>query len=470
MSTPSLTLPAAHGRTRTAGRLRSLTRPRPELAALLVLAAALNLWMLSRNGWANDYYSAAVRSMSTNWHAFLYGSFDAKGVMTVDKPPLAFWIQALSVRAFGFSSWSLLVPQALMGIATVGLTYDMVRRRFGRVAGFAGGLVLALTPITVAISRHNNPDALLVLCCVAALWALVRGLEDGRTRWLLLAGLCVGLGFETKMLVAFMVVPGIALAWLWVAPRGRLVALRQLLAGGAVMLAVGLAWPMMVWLTPAADRPWISGTTDNSIWSLIFGYNGFGRILGQSGGPAGAAGPGGGGGGGGGVFGGSTGPLRLLNQALGGQASWLLGFALVAAVALAVLTRLRRTDARTGWLIAIGGSLVVTAVAFSQASGIFHPYYVSLLAPFIAALVGAGVAQMLAGGRVMRIAGPLAIAAGVACELVVLHDNPGSLTSLAPLLVIGGLAAAMALGFERAQKLRRGAVAGIVALLLLAPG
>ncbi|MDX6641988.1 MAG: hypothetical protein QOF12_2999, partial [Solirubrobacteraceae bacterium] len=470
MSTSSLSLPSPLGHGRASARLRSLTRPRPELAGLLVLAGVLNLWALSRNGWANDYYSAAVRSMSTNWHAFLYGSFDASGVMTVDKPPLALWVQALSVRAFGFSSWSLLVPQALMGVATVGLTYDLVRRRFGRIAGFAGGLVLALTPITVAISRHNNPDALLILCCVAALWALVRGLEDGRTRWLLLAGLMVGLGFETKMLVAFMVVPGIALAWLWVAPRGRAAAVRQLLAGGAVMLAVSLAWPVLMWLTPAADRPWISGTSDNSIWSLIFGYNGLGRIVGQSGGPGGATGGAGGGGGANGLFGGSTGPFRLLNQALGGQASWLLGFALVTVVALAVITRLRRTDARTGWLIAVGGSLVVTAVAFSEASGIFHPYYVSLLAPFIAALVGAGVGQMLAGGRVMRVAGPLAIAAGVACELVVLGDNPGSLTWLAPLLVIGGLAAAAALGLPSARRVRRAAVGGIVALLLLAPG
>src|SRR3954468_16164757 len=159
--------------------------------------------------------------MSADWHAFLYGSFDPAGVMTVDKPPLALWVQALSARVFGLHPLSVLVPQALMGMATVALTYDLVRRRFGRVAGFAAGLVLALTPITVAISRHNNPDALMILCCVAALWALVRGLEDGRTRWLVLSGLFVGLGFETKMGVALMVVPGIAAAWLWFAPRGR---------------------------------------------------------------------------------------------------------------------------------------------------------------------------------------------------------------------------------------------------------
>src|SRR5205807_5098589 len=159
------------------------------------LALLLNLWALSQNGWANDYYSAAVRSMGSSWHNFLYDSFDPSGVMTVDKPPLALWVQALSVRAFGFNSLSVLVPQALMGVASVGLVYDLVRRRFGRAAGFVAGLVLATTPISVAVSRHNNPDALLVLCCVAALWFFVRALEDGRTKWIVWAGVFVGLAF-----------------------------------------------------------------------------------------------------------------------------------------------------------------------------------------------------------------------------------------------------------------------------------
>src|SRR3954467_8386603 len=210
------------------------TFKRPELAALLVLAAVLNLWALDQNGWANDYYSAAVRSMASSWHNFLYGSFDAAGVMTVDKPPLALWVQALSVKAFGFSSLAILVPQALMGMASVALVYDLPRRRFGRAAGAVAGIVLALTPMSVAISRHNNPDALLVLCCGAALWFVVRALEDGRTRRLLLSGLAIGLGFETKMAAALLVVPALAAAYLWVAPRGRMTAVRQLAAGGGV--------------------------------------------------------------------------------------------------------------------------------------------------------------------------------------------------------------------------------------------
>ncbi|MEV4421855.1 glycosyltransferase family 39 protein [Patulibacter sp. NPDC049589] len=560
----------ADDRSRVA-RVAAALRGRPELLALLVLAAVLNLWNLGINGQANDYYSAAVKSMSTNWHAFLYGSFDSAGVQTVDKPPLALWVQALSVRVFGFSSWSYLVPQALMGVATVGLTYDVARRVFGRFAGSVAGLALVLTPIAVAISRHNNPDALLILCSVAALWFLVRGLEDGRVRWMALSGLMIGLGFETKMAAALTIVPGIVAAWLWIAPNGRMKAVRELGIFGAVAAVVGLAWPVLMWLTPAGSRPWISGTNDNSIWSLIFGYNGLGRLFGQSGGPGGGAGggvariagngggtgggggmgaaPGGGGGGGGGgmggVFGGDTGPFRLLNAALGGQAGWLIGTALVAGLGLLLLTRLRRTDRRTGFLLAMGGAFLVTAVAFSRAQGIFHPYYVSLLAPFVAALVGAGVGTVATGrsarrsggatggatggtatdhavaasgtapvdrptttggiatrvrtlfadasttdrtavttdadGRferiVLRAMGPALIAAGVATELVVIHNSATDMDWIAPVLIAGGIVASLALvvghdgvGRFGGRRVRSTVLAAIVALLLTAPG
>ena len=419
-------------------RLRALPLPRPELAALLLLAALLNLWALSKNGFANDYYSAAVRSMSGSWHDFLFGSFDAKGLMTVDKPPLALWVQALSVKAFGFNSLAILVPQALMGMASVGLLYDLTRRRWGRSAGAVAGLALALTPVFVAVSRHNNPDALLVLCSVGALWCFGRALEDGSTKWLALAGVAVGLGFEAKMGAALMVVPGMALAWLWVAPRGRLTAVRQLAIAGAALLAVALAWPLVVWLTPASSRPWISGTSDNSIWSLIWEYNGFGRLEGQTGGP-------GGGMGGGGFFGGETGALRLLNEALGGQAGWTLGLAAVGGLGIAALSRLRRTDPRTGWIVAVGGAFAVTAVAFSFAGGIFHPYYVSLLAPFAAALAGATFAQARSAGRAGRILGALAIGAGAVTEIAVIGSSAGELTWLVAPIVVVTIAAALAL-------------------------
>jgi 4-amino-4-deoxy-L-arabinose transferase-like glycosyltransferase len=443
-------------------RFGALLRQRPELLGLLGVAAAFNLWELSINGWANTYYSAAVRSMSTSWHDFLFASLDKSGLMTVDKPPLALWVQALSARIFGFHPLSILVPQALMGVVAVGLMYDLTRRRFGRPAGFVAGLALATTPVIVAVSRHNNPDELLVLCSVAAVWFALRALETGRTKWLVLSGVAVGLGFETKMGVALMVVPGIAAAWLWVAPaaRGRLHALRQLLGGGAAMAVVGLAWPVLVWLTPAADRPWVSGTSDNSIWSLILGYNGFGRLDGQAGGPGGRAG--------GAMFGGGTGPFRLLQSSLGDQAGWLLGFALVAGLALLVVTRLRRNDARTGWLLVTGGAFSTTAVAFSYASGIFHPYYVSMLAPFAAALVGAGVGMMLDGPSA-RVVAPLAILGAATTEWVVLGELGGQLSWAKPLVIVLGVAAAVALALRLSRRARMIAVAVAVAALFAAP-
>jgi 4-amino-4-deoxy-L-arabinose transferase-like glycosyltransferase len=506
-------------RDRLPERLRALPLPRPELAVLLSLAALLYLWALSKNGWANDYYSAAARSMAGSWHDFLYGSFDAKGLMTVDKPPAALWVEALSVRVFGFNSLAILVPQALMGIASVGLLYDLTRRRWGRVAGTVAGLGLALTPIFVAISRHNNPDALLVLCSVGALWCLVRALEHGATKWLVFAGVCVGLGFEAKMGAALVVLPGMALAYLWVAPRGRLVAVRQLAVAGAVLLAVALAWPVLVWLTPAASRPWISGTSDNSIWSLIWEYNGLGRLEGQTGGPGNL--------GAGGTFGGPTGAFRLLNEALGGQAGWLLGAALAGGIGIAALSRLRRTDPRTGWIIAVGLAFGVTAVAFSFAGGIFHPYYTSLLAPFAAALVGATVGQVLAverggtaaaavgdgsaaaaarvrgstgaiglrrdgddaaagrrhGSReavLARMVGAVAIGLGAIVELVVIDNSASDLDWLVVPLVIVSLAAVVALLFADAlagrlrgrtspARIRLAALACAVGILLVGP-
>ncbi|HEV3318839.1 MAG TPA: glycosyltransferase family 39 protein [Solirubrobacteraceae bacterium] len=457
---PSTALPApvGHATQRVGSAVGSA---RLQLAALLTLAGGLNLWALSRNGWANTYYSAAVRSMSSSWHDFLFGAMDRAGVMTVDKPPLALWVQAASVRVFGYHPLSVLVPQALMGVASVALVYDLVRRRFGRLGGFVAGLALALTPITVGISRHNNPDALLVLCCVAAVWCTVRALEGGRMRWLVGAGVCVGLGFETKMAVALMVVPGIVAAWLWVAPHGRRRALGELLGAGGAMVLVGGAWPALVELTPAADRPWVSGTSNNTVWQLITEYNGAGRLDGQTGGPGGM---------GGNMFGGTPGVGRLLNSALGGQAGWLLGFALVSGVAVLLASRLRRGDARSSWLIAVGGAFLVVALVFSEAKGIFHPYYVSLLAPFAAALTGAGVAQLRTGGLQARVLAPLAIVAGVACEVAVLHQYPGQLRWVVPVLIVVGAGAALVLGAFTDRAIRTAALSCGVAALLIAPG
>ncbi len=440
---------------------RSLTalRSRPEVPALAAVASGLNLWGLSVNGWANTFYAAAAHSMAHSWHDFLFASLDRAGLMTVDKPPLSLWVQALSARIFGFGPLSLLVPQALMGTAATVLVYDLVRRGFGRRAGIVAGLAFATTPIQVAMARHNNPDELLVLCCVAALWLAARALEDGRTRWLVACGAMVGLGVEAKMGAALMVVPGVAAAYAWVAPRGRATAIRQLAAGGAALTVIGLAWPVLVTLTPASDRPWISGTSDNSIWSLMLGYNGLGRIAGQ----AGATG-------GGGLFGAPGGVLRLLGPGIGDQAGWLLGFAVAAGLWIAVASRLRRSDARTGWLIAVGGTFGVGALVFTVARGIFHPYYVSLLAPVAAALVGAGVGQALRGGRrAARVLAPLVISAGAAGQLYVLGGLDGRLSWARPLVIVVAGAAAVALAFALTPRVRTTALGVGLAALLAAP-
>ena len=483
MSANSLPYPRAATRRRTIDTRAAARRivALPELLAVLAVAAVLNVWNLSINGYANTFYAAAVKAMAANWHDFLFASMDKSGLMTIDKPPLAYWIQALVVRVFGLNSWSLLVPQALMGVIAVGLMYDLTRRHFGRVAGFVAGLVLATTPTIVAVSRHNNPDELLVMLSVAAVWFALRALDTGRTKWLVWSGVFVGLGFETKMGVALMLVPGIALAWLWTRCSHRSAGLRtnlrataQLLWGGLALAVAGLAWPVLVTLTPAADRPWISGTADNSVWSLIVGYNGLGRVTGQAGGPGGAGG--GGGFGGNSLFGGSTGVFRLICSALGDQAGWLLGFAVVATLALVALTRLRRRDSRTGFVLVLGGTLLVVGIVFSFASGIFHPYYVSMIAPWAAALIGAGIGEMLPSpfgvarsSATARVIGPLALVGGAITELVVLGNLGGQLGWARPLVIVAAAAGAVLLALGLSTRLRAAVVAAAFALLLAAP-
>ncbi len=453
----------------------------PELIGVLAVAGVLNLWNLSINGDANDFYAAAVKAMAASWHDFIFNSMDKAGLMTVDKPPLADWIEALSVRVFGWSSWSLLAPQALMGILATGLMYDLTRRRFGRIAGAVAGFALATTPTIVAVSRHNNPDELLALLSVAAAWFALRAIESGRTKWLVWAGVMVGLGFETKMGVALMLVPGIALAWLWMRwhtdasrqLRANLAMIRQLLWGGLAMLVVGLAWPVFVTLTPAADRPWISGTSDNSVWSLMFGYNGLGRIAGQTGGPSAG---GGFGGGTSTLFGGPTGIFRLIGSALGDQAGWLLGFAAVAAVALLVMTRMRRSDPRTGFVLVVGVTLLLVGGVFSFASGIFHPYYVSMVAPWAAALIGAGVGEMLPApfgvarsGKAARIVGPALVIGAAVTELVVLAEIDGALSWARILVIVAVVVGAPLLALRLIPRARLAVCAVVLACLLAAP-
>lgn len=392
-STPAAGAPP--GRVRAA--LRRLVRgredadawERPALLGLLGVTALLYLWDLAASGWANSFYSAAVQAGSVNWEAFFYGSSDAANSITVDKPPASLWIMALSVRLFGLSSWSILVPEALMGVATVALVYATVRRHFSARTALLSGGVLAITPVAALMFRFNNPDALLVLLLTLATYLTLRGIESGRIRWVVWAGVAIGFGFLTKQLQAFLILPVLAGVYLAAAPVSWKKRFGHLFAAlGAVIVAAGW-WVAVVELVPASWRPYIGGSQTNSFLELTFGYNGLGRLTGDE---TGSVTGGGGAATGGGMWG-STGIARLFENEIGGQITWLLPAALVLFVLALVLGRRSgRTDGRRATLLLFGGWLVVTALAFSFMAGIFHAYYTVALAPALAGVVGIGAA------------------------------------------------------------------------------
>ncbi|WP_018350486.1 ArnT family glycosyltransferase [Longispora albida] len=358
----------------------SRLRSRLALAGLLAGTAVLYLWGLGASGWANAYYSAAAQAGSQSWQAWFFGSFDGGNAITVDKPPVALWLMGLSVRLFGLSSWSVLVPQALAGVATVWLLFLTVRRWYGDGAGLLAGAVLALTPVATLMFRFNNPDAVLVLLMVAAAYATVRAIERASAGWLALAGAFIGFGFLAKMLQALLVLPALAIAYLLGARKASwgLRIVHLLAAGGAMIVAAGW-WIAIVELWPAESRPYIGGSQNNSVLELALGYNGLGRITGEEIGSVG-----------GGRGWGETGWDRMFAGNIGGQIAWLLPAALVLTIAGIVLTKRKRRAGFVLW----GGWLVVTAVVFSLMQGIFHEYYTVALAPAVGALCGMGAAVL----------------------------------------------------------------------------
>ncbi|MCP2281020.1 4-amino-4-deoxy-L-arabinose transferase [Nocardia amikacinitolerans] len=357
------------------------------VAALLVGAAAAYLCNLSANGWANAFYSAAAQAGSQSWAAFFFGSSDAAGFITVDKPPASLWPMELSVRLFGLHSWSIQAPQVLFGVASVALLRAAVRRVFGAAAGLLAGLILALTPVAALMFRYNNPDALLVFLMVAAAWALLRAVDDGRTRWLILAGACIGFGFLAKQLQVLLVVPALAGTYLMAGPPRVGTRIVQLLAAAAAMVVAAGWWLLAVELWPTSSRPWIGGSQHNSILELTLGYNGLGRLTGDEPGSNWGAAPRPGSA----AFGSGPGITRMLDSAQGGQIGWLIPAALLLLVTASLLRgRAVRTDAPRASLLLWGGWLLVTGLVFSYMAGIFHQYYTVALAPAIAALGGAG--------------------------------------------------------------------------------
>lgn len=455
------------------------------------------LWNITASGYANSFYAAAAQAGTKDWTAWFFGSLDSENFITVDKPPAALWVMGLSGRIFGFSSASLLIPQALMGVGAVATVYAAVKRVASPTAGLLAGAVVVSTPAAALMFKFNNPDALLVLLMTLGGYFVVRSLqtEIGRraAMWLAFAGVALGFAFLTKMLQGLLVLPAFGLTYL-IAGHSRFGARVLHLLGAAAALIVGAGWwVVVVTLWPADARPYIGGSTDNTVMDLVLGYNGLGRIFGNEG-------PGGGGGGmpggdvagdmaggamggmtGGGMggmaggaagssFGGSTGLDRLFGSEMGNQISWLIPAALVALV-LGLIARGRapRTDLLRASLILWGGWFIVSGLIFSYMSGTIHPYYTVALTPGIAGMIGTGgyalwIKRDLLWGRAALAA--MMLASGVSAW-VLLNRNAEWLPALKWILLVGTVVGAvLILAAGRWRKLAAvavliGAIAGL---------
>ncbi|UQA97192.1 ArnT family glycosyltransferase [Streptomyces halobius] len=457
-------------RTRHA-KLRQRATTSGELPALLLIlatAALLYAWGIDHAG-VHPYYSAAVRSMASNWHAFVFGGLDPSGSITLDKIPGALWPQALSVKLLGPHNWAAVLPQVLEGVLAVWALHRIVRAWAGPWAGLLAALVLALTPVTVALDRHNTPDTLLVLLLVLAAGSLQKAISTGRLLPLLVCGTWVGLAFQAKMLQAWLVLPVFAAVYLMAAPGSWLRRAWRLLLAGITALVVSCSWLLLVWATPAANRPYIDATTNNNPFTLVFGYNGLSRFghdpnaLGAVAGTAASRTTD------------NTGWTMLVNQSVGPQIAWLLPLA-VLALALGVMWRAGqpRTDGtRTGFLL-WGGWLAVHVVVFSNSNG-NHGYYTAVLAPALAALTGGGIAlfwaEYRAGGR-RRAALPAAIALTALWAAAIEGQHSEFAPWLLPMVLMLGLCGTVGLWTRGPRTTRRAvhsALAASLASILLAP-
>ncbi|MGW2698683.1 glycosyltransferase family 39 protein [Streptomyces sp. NPDC001340] len=466
----SATDPLAHPTTVTAepppGAAAAAAAPRwslPALIAIMILAAVLYSWNLSGSS-LNSFYSAAVLSGTQSWKAWFFGSLDAGNFLTVDKPPLALMVMGLSCRLFGFGTWQMMAPMIVAALATIWILHTSVKRVWGHGAAALAALVLALTPITVAINRDNNPDTLLVLLMVGGAALALRAVTGGRLLPLLGSAVCFGLAFNTKMLQGYIALPAVLAVYLYATRLPLVKRIVNLLLASVALAVSSFWWAAAVSLVPASERPYIGGSTDGTAWNLIMGYNGLGRVLGGEG-------NGGGGGGGGGGFSGSAGLGRMFNDILGGQISWLLPFCAVALVAGLILCgRAPRTDLTRAALVLWGGWTVLHFLTFSMAEGTMHPYYTTALAPGIAALCGGGGVMLLRAFRDdRRWAWVLPVALGVTAvwAIVLLRRASGWNTWLWP--VIGVVMAAAIVGLflfrsgNRARLLAASLAAAVVA-------
>lgn len=367
-------------------RFGVLSWERLALLAILALSAFLDLFRLEELGYNNEYYASAVKSMLANWSNFFYGSFDPAGFITVDKPPLFLWVQTAFAEFFGFSGLVLLLPQAIAGVLSVALLYRLVVRPFGEIAGLLSAFALAATPIFVVTSRHNNPESLLILVLLAQVYTLSRAVESKRVGWLLGLAVLGGVGFNLKMLEAFVTLPAFFLVYFGMG-RGRPAKkILYLTLASVIVLAVSLSWALLIDSVPPGQRPFIGGSTDNTVTNLILGYNGLNRV--QTGDD------------GSGVFStvsaaGPPGLLRLLQNSVAGETNWLVP--LVAFGLVALFARFKGEswrNPRNTALLAWTGWLGSFWLVFSFAKGIIHPYYLVMLAPPLAALFGAGLVAL----------------------------------------------------------------------------
>ncbi len=478
--------PARSGGGRVAGGLRRLFLgspddprwARPLLWALMLGAGALYLVDLSNSGMANEFYAAAVKSGTESLKAWLFGSLDSANAITVDKPPVALWLMVLSARIFGFSSFSMLLPQALLGLGTVALTFATVRRWSGPAAGLIAGALVAVTPVAALMFRFNNPDALLVFLMSLAAYAVVRAIDassgikpaaakHAALRWMVLAGSAIGFAFLTKMAQGLLMLPAFGLVYLIASPLRLRARIGHLLAATGAMIVSAGWFVALVALWPAGSRPFIGGSTNNSLWELALGYNGLGRIFGSGGGNGGT-------GGGGGGFGGTAGILRMFNTSFGTQISWLIPAALIALIVGLVATiKSPRTDTVRAGLILWGGWLVVTMAVYSFMSGTIHPYYAVALTPPIAALIAVAGTELwqrrfdhLARGAVAMMIGTTAIWG----FCLMIRDASGWQTWLAWTMLTGGVLGAVLLAVSTGRLKKFAAAAALVGSLAALAG
>lgn len=352
----------------------------PEML-LLAISGSVYFWDLTINGWGNPYYAAAAQAGAMNWDALIFGSADSGNGLSVDKPPLHLWVLALSVKAFGLSSLSVLAPQALMGMATVWLVQRTAMAWGSRRQAFLAGLFVVLTPVTAMLFRFNNPDALLLLLWALAAFCVVKAVEQRGTHFLYLAAFLLGLGFLCKQFQSWILVPAVAIAFLLFGFDRMFTRLRRLLIAAVVMVLPASLWITAVELTPASQRPWIGGSNSNSFLELTFGYNGFGRLTGQT--DLGAVNPKDFDG----VVGHDASLLRLLTINYAPEVAWFLPLAFVGAAIMLIGLFRRKYNRLEALVSAITVIWFLTTFAvLSFMTGDIHPYYASMVAIPMAAL------------------------------------------------------------------------------------